>query len=66
MRRFIFGERSGIHIIDLQKTERLLDEAWDFTASWPARGGPVLFVGTKKQARETIRGGRRALQACPS
>ena len=54
MRRFIFGERSGIHIIDLQKTERLLANAQDFAASIAARGGTVLFVGTKKQARDTI------------
>jgi small subunit ribosomal protein S2 len=54
MRRFIFGERSGIHIIDLQKTERLLANAQDFASSIAARGGTVLFVGTKKQARDTI------------
>ena len=54
MRRFIFGERSGIHIIDLQKTERLLANAQDFAAGIAARGGTVLFVGTKKQARDAI------------
>ncbi|NLT05887.1 MAG: 30S ribosomal protein S2 [Solirubrobacterales bacterium] len=54
MRRFIFGERGGIHIIDLQKTERLLASAQDFAASIAQRGGTVLFVGTKKQARDTI------------
>jgi small subunit ribosomal protein S2 len=54
MRRFIFGERSGIHIIDLQQTERLLANAQDFAASIAARGGTVMFVGTKKQARDTI------------
>ena len=54
MRRFIFGERSGIHIIDLQKTDRLLANAQEFAASIAARGGTVLFVGTKKQARDTI------------
>ncbi|MEX1142329.1 MAG: 30S ribosomal protein S2 [Thermoleophilaceae bacterium] len=54
MRRFIFGERSGIHIIDLQKTERLLAQAQDFAAGIAARGGTVLFVGTKKQARDTV------------
>jgi len=54
MRRFIFGERGGIHIIDLQKTERLLASAQDFAASVASRGGTVLFVGTKKQARDTI------------
>jgi len=54
MRRFIFGERSGIHIIDLQKTEVLLARAQEFAADVAGRGGTVLFVGTKKQARDTI------------
>ena len=54
MRRFIFGERSGIHIIDLQKTERLLNRAQEFASAVGSRGGTVLFVGTKKQARDTI------------
>lgn len=54
MRRFIFGERSGIHVIDLQKTEVLLDTAQQFAANVAGRGGTVLFVGTKKQARDTI------------
>jgi small subunit ribosomal protein S2 len=54
MRRFIFGERGGIHIIDLQQTERLLANAQSFASSIAARGGTVLFVGTKKQARDTI------------
>ncbi|MEK6228887.1 MAG: 30S ribosomal protein S2 [Actinomycetota bacterium] len=54
MRRFIFGERSGIHIIDLQKTERLLAEAQAFAANVAGHGGTVLFVGTKKQARDTV------------
>jgi small subunit ribosomal protein S2 len=55
MRRFIFGERGGIHIIDLQKTERLLHEAQDFAGELAGRGGTVLFVGTKKQARDAVR-----------
>ena len=55
MRRFIFGERSGIHIIDLQKTEVLLDRAQQFAGNVAGRGGTVLFVGTKKQARDTVR-----------
>src|SRR3977135_3007464 len=50
MRAYIFTARNGIHIIDLQKTVRLLDEAWDFTRSVAASGRPVLFVGTKKEA----------------
>ena len=54
MRRFIFGERSGIHIIDLQKTDRLLKNAQDFASNVAGRGGTVMFVGTKKQARDTI------------
>jgi small subunit ribosomal protein S2 len=55
MRRFIFGERGGIHIIDLQKTERLLKQAQDFAADLTGRGGTILFVGTKKQARDSIK-----------
>jgi small subunit ribosomal protein S2 len=55
MRRYIFGERDGIHIIDLQQTERLLKTAQDFAASVAGRGGTVMFVGTKKQARDTVR-----------
>ncbi len=55
MRRFIFGERGGIHIIDLQKTAVLLEKAQDFAADIGSRGGTVLFVGTKKQARDAIR-----------
>ncbi|TMC93329.1 MAG: 30S ribosomal protein S2 [Chloroflexi bacterium] len=54
MRTYIFTARNGIHIIDLQKTVRLLDDAWDFTRGVAASGRPVLFVGTKKQAQETI------------
>jgi small subunit ribosomal protein S2 len=55
MRRFIFGERGGIHIIDLQQTERLLQQAQDFAAEVASRGGTVLFVGTKKQARDAVK-----------
>jgi small subunit ribosomal protein S2 len=55
MRRFIFGERGGIHIIDLQKTERLLHTAQEFAAELTGRGGTILFVGTKKQARDAIK-----------
>jgi small subunit ribosomal protein S2 len=61
MRRFIFGERDGIHIIDLQKTERLLHDAQVFAGELAGRGGTVLFVGTKKQARDTI---KEAADAC--
>ena len=55
MRRFIFTERSGIYIIDLQKTIRLVEEAHDFARRIGARNGNVLFVGTKKQARDGIK-----------
>ncbi len=55
MRRFIFGERDGIYIIDLQKTDALLQEAQDFAAGIARRGGTVMFVGTKKQARDAIK-----------
>jgi small subunit ribosomal protein S2 len=61
MRRFIHGERGGIHIIDLQKTEQLLHKAQDFAGELAGRGGTILFVGTKKQARDTV---REAAQAC--
>jgi small subunit ribosomal protein S2 len=54
MRRYIFGERDGIHIIDLQQTERLLAEAQEFASGVAARGGTVMFVGTKKQSRDAI------------
>jgi small subunit ribosomal protein S2 len=55
MRRFIFGERSGIYIIDLLKTQGLLDQAQSFADQLSRRGGTVLFVGTKKQARDGIK-----------
>jgi small subunit ribosomal protein S2 len=55
MRRFIFGERGGIHIIDLQQTERLLASAQEFAANVAGRGGTILFVGTKKQARDAVK-----------
>ena len=55
MRRFIHGERDGIYIIDLLKTEQLLNSARDFAAEIAGRGGTVLFVGTKKQARDSIK-----------
>ena len=55
MRRFIFGERDGIYIIDLLQTQALLDNAQRFASDVAHRGGTVLFVGTKKQARDAIR-----------
>jgi small subunit ribosomal protein S2 len=55
MRRFIYGERGGIYIIDLLKTQALLAQAQKFAGEVAHRGGTVLFVGTKKQARDTIK-----------
>jgi small subunit ribosomal protein S2 len=55
MRRFIHGERGGIYIIDLLKTQDLLGRAQDFASELSHRGGTVLFVGTKKQARDAVR-----------
>jgi small subunit ribosomal protein S2 len=55
MKQFIFGERGGIYIIDLQKTTVLIDEACDFLKKSAERGGHVLFVGTKKQCQEQIK-----------
>ncbi|MBA2294392.1 MAG: 30S ribosomal protein S2 [Actinobacteria bacterium] len=54
MKRFIFDERGGIYIIDLQQTQGLLQEAHDFARNIADRGGSILFVGTKKQAQEAI------------
>ena len=55
MARYIFGERDGIHIIDLMQTEKLLGDARDFASQVAAQGGSVLFVGTKKQAQDAVR-----------
>jgi small subunit ribosomal protein S2 len=55
MRRFIHGERSGIYIIDLLQTQRLLAQAQDFATELARRGGTILFVGTKKQARDAVK-----------
>ena len=55
MRRYIFGERGGIHVIDLQQTERLLQGAQEYAAELAGRGGMILFVGTKKQARDAVK-----------
>jgi small subunit ribosomal protein S2 len=55
MRRFIHGERGGIYVIDLLKTAALLEQARQFAGTLAHRGGTVLFVGTKKQARDTVR-----------
>jgi small subunit ribosomal protein S2 len=55
MRRFIHGEREGIYLIDLNKTQDLLETAREFAQGVASRGGTILFVGTKKQARDSIK-----------
>ena len=55
MAPYIFAERNGIYIIDLQKTVKKLDEAYKFVTDIAAEGGEILFVGTKKQAQDSIR-----------
>jgi small subunit ribosomal protein S2 len=54
MKPYIFAERNGIHVIDLQQTVKLLEVTHNFVADLTARGGRVLFVGTKKQAQEVV------------
>ena len=54
MKTYIYGARNGIYIIDLQQTVKLFKEAYDFVRSATAKGGRVLFVGTKKQAQNAI------------
>ena len=51
MKRFIFGERNGIYIIDLQQSLAKIDDAYEFVRETVAHGGTVLFVGTKRQAQ---------------
>lgn len=55
MRTYIFGARNGIHIIDLQQTVKLYRKAHDFIAETVARGGKIIFVGTKRQAQDVIK-----------
>jgi small subunit ribosomal protein S2 len=55
MKPYIFTERNGIHIIDLQQTVKLLNQAYNLVRDSAANGGTVLFVGTKRQAQETIK-----------
>ena len=55
MRRFIHGENGGIYVIDLLKTEQLLRQAQEFASQIAHKGGTVLFVGTKKQARDAVK-----------
>ncbi len=54
MKKYIFTERNGIYIIDLQKTLTLIEKAYDFIREEVAHGGDLLFIGTKKQAQESI------------
>ncbi len=54
MKKYIFAERNGIHIIDLQKTVKGIEEAYEFIKEVASRGEGVLFVGTKKQAQEAV------------
>jgi small subunit ribosomal protein S2 len=54
MRRFIFGERGGIYIINLEQTQQLLEEAAAFARNLAERNGTMLFVGTKKQAQDSV------------
>lgn len=55
MRQYIFTERNGIHIIDLQQTVTLLEEAYSLVRDAVSQGGTILFVGTKRQAQDTVR-----------
>lgn len=55
MARYIFTERNGIYIIDLQKTVKKVDEAYNFVRNLASEGGTMLFVGTKKQAQESVK-----------
>ncbi len=61
MKKYIFGERNGVHILNLEATQTALDEATSFAKKTAARGGVILFVGTKKQASALV---AQAAQAC--
>ena len=54
MKKYIYGERNGIYIIDLQKTTKMLDDAYEIVRDYAARGRNIVFVGTKKQASEIV------------
>ena len=62
MKRFIFGERNGIYIIDLQQTLTRIETAYTFVRDLVADGGTVLFIGTKKQAQDPIQSLRREVR----
>lgn len=53
MKKYIFTERNGIYIIDLQKTVKKVEEAYNWVKDLAANGGTILFVGTKKQAQDS-------------
>jgi small subunit ribosomal protein S2 len=55
MAKYIFTERNGIYIIDLQKTVKMMEQAYNFVRELAANGGTILFVGTKKQAQEAVK-----------
>ncbi len=55
MKKYIFTERNGIYIIDLQKTVKKMDEAYNYVRDLSTNGGTILFVGTKKQAQEAMK-----------
>ncbi|WP_067729988.1 30S ribosomal protein S2 [Oceanobacillus damuensis] len=55
MKKYIFTERNGIYIIDLQKTVKKVDEAYNYVKEIASNGGTILFVGTKKQAQDSVR-----------
>ncbi|HEY2407130.1 MAG TPA: 30S ribosomal protein S2 [Polyangiaceae bacterium] len=55
MRQYIYGARSGVHIVDLDQTARMFKRAFDFVSDTVARGGSVLFVGTKRQAQDIVK-----------
>lgn len=61
MKKYIFGERNGVHILNLEATQTAFDEAASFAKKTAARGGVILFVGTKKQASALV---EQAAQAC--
>ena len=66
MKRFIFTERNGIYIIDLQQSLAYIDRAYEFIKETVAHGGTILFVGTKKQAQEADRRAGDPRRACPT
>ena len=64
MKEFIFGQRNGIYIIDLQKTIRIFKEALQFIRNMASEGGEILMVGTKKQAQDIIRDYAQKCESC--